>query len=102
MRRKTTCQPTIYNDGESSGNGKNAGTFEKSVFFLYCLYDTLPSETLISDSPSSTKASEGNATWGQSAILCLEQTELFSHLCLGPTCLVQVKPSSVSPCGKLR
>lgn len=60
LRWKNTWQLMTYNDRESSGNGKNAGTFWKTVFFLYWLYHTTPSETLISDSPSSTKGRQCN------------------------------------------
>lgn len=52
LRNKTTRQLMTTKITESSGNGKSAETFGKSVFFLYCLYCTLPSETLISDTLS--------------------------------------------------
>lgn len=97
LRWKTTWQLMTYNNRESSGSGKNAGTFGKSVFFLYSLYRGLPSKTLISDSPSSIKGRQCNlggrvlfyisrklssfltSVWGLLA-LCKLNFPLFLHL----------------------
>lgn len=95
-RWKTIWQLMTYNDRESLGNGKKAGTFGKAVLYQYWFHHPLPSETLISDSPSPGK---GKAMW---ASLDVKKLELFSPLCLGPAYLLQVKPFSVSPLRKQR